>query len=962
MKTLSTFLIITFLFNINLFSQEKFQYISPVKNSKLVSLSSTIILGSKDKIDFSTVAAKKIIVTGSKSGIHKGKVKLANDSKTIIFIPSSKFAPNEKVSVDISSGIKTTKEKELAPVSFHFTTTPLSKPIAINPLSIISEDVPYRNLTNNIPSYNFKKSESNLDTLPSDFPMITIDSVDNPAPGKIFMANFLGPDSIGSFLMIVNDDGSIEKYKRLDNYSFDFRVQPNGYLSYADVIELNGGIGSTRWIVMDTTFTPVDTFQCGNGYEADIHEFRLLPNGHGLMFAYDAEPVDMSLIVDGGNPNATVYGTILQEVDTDNNVIFQWRSWDYIPITESYANLTRATIDYMHTNAADVDQDGNYLISAHTLSQIIKIDRATGNVIWKLGGKSNQFMFMNENEANAPTYFSYQHNITVLPNGDVTLFDNGSQHSPPYSRGVEYQLDEQNKIATLVWEYRHSPDIFAAAMGNVQRLPNGNSLIGWGIASLNGSPALTEVHPDGSVAFELSLPMGITSYRSFRFPWTSQLPQKTNTQYEILQGNTYTFDDPGDTTGITIKFNQLNAFIYNSVTATVFGTAPANTDFTGDAPKVAKQYFNLTASAISSFEGEVTLEMQYFSSVTEPANRIVYLRAKDSSYYKPLPTSYDSSKNEITFTTTGFGDFAFCKPLSVDSAYSPIPIEPVDEEIVNVEDSVQLMWGTRGIVSNCSLQVSLDSLFTNLIVDQTLSSTSFQIGNLNNNSRYFWRVSTTNSAGESEWSDPSSFVTSSPFINVSYPNGSDTLYADSTYIIRWDDNLQDMVRIELIKNGTVASIIADSVLSETNAYKWEVPSSVAEDSTYKIKITDINNENLSDLSDNTFSINGGVVGVNDNNNAVKEYRLFQNYPNPFNPSTVIEFALPAQSNVTISVFNIIGQKVAVLFKGTENAGNHSVTWNAQNLSSGVYFYKIDAVGINNKNNSFTSFKKAILIK
>ena len=60
-----------------------------------------------------------------------------------------------------------------------------------------------------------------------------------------------------------------------------------------------------------------------------------------------------------------------------------------------------------------------------------------------------------------------------------------------------------------------------------------------------------------------------------------------------------------------------------------------------------------------------------------------------------------------------------------------------------------------------------------------------------------------------------------------------------------------MVRIELIKNGTVASIIADSVLSETNAYKWEVPSSVAEDSTYKIKITDINNENLSDLSDNT---------------------------------------------------------------------------------------------------------------
>ena len=115
------------------------------------------------------------------------------------------------------------------------------------------------------------------------------------------------------------------------------------------------------------------------------------------------------------------------------------------------------------------------------------------------------------------------------------------------------------------------------------------------------------------------------------------------------------------------------------------------------------------------------------------------------------------------------------------------------------------------------------------------------------------------------------------------------------------------------------------------------------------------------MSDNTFSIKGGVVGVNENNNFVKEYKLFQNYPNPFNPSTVIEYALPAQSNVTISVFNIIGQRVSVLFNGTESAGNHSVIWNAQNLSSGVYFYKIEAVGIN-KNNSFTSFKKAILIK
>ena len=140
-----------------------------------------------------------------------------------------------------------------------------------------------------------------------------------------------------------------------------------------------------------------------------------------------------------------------------------------------------------------------------------------------------------------------------------------------------------------------------------------------------------------------------------------------------------------------------------------------------------------------------------------------------------------------------------------------------------------------------------------------------------------------------------------------------------------------------------------------------VPSSLDGDSTYKIKIIDVADENLFDISDNTFIINNGVVDVNENNSVVKEYKLFQNYPNPFNPSTVIEYALPVESNVTISVFNTIGQRVAVLLKGTQGAGNHSITWNAQSLSSGVYFYKIKAAGINSKKN-FTSFKKAILIK
>ena len=86
-----------------------------------------------------------------------------------------------------------------------------------------------------------------------------------------------------------------------------------------------------------------------------------------------------------------------------------------------------------------------------------------------------------------------------------------------------------------------------------------------------------------------------------------------------------------------------------------------------------------------------------------------------------------------------------------------------------------------------------------------------------------------------------------------------------------------------------------------------------------------------------------------------KYALLQNYPNPFNPSTVIEFALPTSGNVSLKVFNSIGEEVAELVNGEMNVGLHSVNFNANNLSSGIYFYRISA-------GSFIKTNKMILIK
>jgi hypothetical protein len=235
-----------------------------------------------------------------------------------------------------------------------------------------------------------------------------------------------------------------------------------------------------------------------------VHDLQLLDNGHALLHSYVPIPADLSPY--GGPANGEVIDSIIQEQDSAKNVVFEWHGSDYIPFSDTYQGLTGSPVDYLHTNALELDHDGNLLVSCRSLSQILKINRQTGSLIWRLGGRNSDFTFTND------TGFSFQHDIRRLANGHITLFDNGNQHRPPFSRAVEYQIDEVGKTATLVWQFQQTPSTFAPFMGNIQRLSNGNSLIGWGAL-----PRVTEVKPDGTKAFELAL--GAISYRAFRFAW-----------------------------------------------------------------------------------------------------------------------------------------------------------------------------------------------------------------------------------------------------------------------------------------------------------------------------------------------------------------------------------------------------------------------------------------------------------
>jgi hypothetical protein len=90
------------------------------------------------------------------------------------------------------------------------------------------------------------------------------------------------------------------------------------------------------------------------------------------------------------------------------------------------------------------------------------------------------------------------------------------------------------------------------------------------------------------------------------------------------------------------------------------------------------------------------------------------------------------------------------------------------------------------------------------------------------------------------------------------------------------------------------------------------------------------------------------------------FSLSQNYPNPFNPATTLSFGLPVESEITLAIYNSVGELVNVVAKGIYQAGNHSLNFNATNLTSGVYYYSLKAVGTNG--NEFVKTAKMLLMK
>jgi hypothetical protein len=331
------------------------------------------------------------------------------------------------------------------------------------------------------------------------------------APGYVFVSP-RGPSQRGP--LIVDNQGSPIWFSPRGYDAFNFRVQQYHGKPVVTWWEgsVIGGYGEGEGVIMDSSYRELRRVRAGNGYSADLHELLLTANGTALLTAYNIVDADLTPV--GGPKAGPVLDSIVQEIDlSSGKVLLEWHSLANVPLTESRLAIpTGGPFDYFHVNSIDVAPDGNLIVSARNTCAVYKLDRHTGRVIWRLGGSRSDF------QMGAGTTFAWQHDARMRPDGTLTIFDDGSAPQvESQSRGIVLALDTRKLQATLAHQYVHPDPLLAVAMGNMQTLPNGDLLVGWGTVS-----SVSEFGADGTLRFDAQLPDGVQTYRAFRFPWTAQ--------------------------------------------------------------------------------------------------------------------------------------------------------------------------------------------------------------------------------------------------------------------------------------------------------------------------------------------------------------------------------------------------------------------------------------------------------
>jgi hypothetical protein len=452
---------------------------------------------------------RSVQVTGQTSGGHSGRLRSYSHHRGASFLPDQPLSQGESVSVEI-------RIKGRRPVRFSFTVATLGAKLPILNLPATQPDkldhfVSEPNLTPPKITVNrsSKKARGHGDVMLTPLPSPVV----HPDSNNTVTIKPVGPGGP----MISDTAGNLVWFRQLapPEVAANLRLQKfNGrkVLTWWEGTVTVGAFGLGGGVIANHAYNVIRVVHAGNGYPMDLHEFELTPDGDALFTIY--QPVLVHL---PGTPDGTLsplLDSIVQEVDVRTGlVVWEWHSYGHIPLESSQATpQNSATFDAFHINAIQALSKQRVLISARDTSAVYNVDRASGRILWTLGGKASSFRL------GSGAQFYFQHDAHMLSNGRIAMFDDGAGPPMlnPFSRGLILQLNSRRHTATLVRQFARSSTTSAQSEGSLQRLPGGNVFVGYG-----SEPFFSEFSSRGKLLLDASLPADDGTYRTFRFPWSA---------------------------------------------------------------------------------------------------------------------------------------------------------------------------------------------------------------------------------------------------------------------------------------------------------------------------------------------------------------------------------------------------------------------------------------------------------
>ena len=445
-------------------------------------------------------AISDVEATGSSSGKHGGKLRAYSQGDGASFVPSDPFTQGESVTVrgKVKSGAHT------VPFAYHFV--------------VATQDVLARSAPNP-PSgkdYNEKQHFHSAPGLEPPAVEVTARATQG-TPGDIFTAPYSGPGPPGP--MIFDESGNLVWFDPLPKNivaATNLQVQQldgKPVLTWWQGYIPKQGFGEGEEIIDNTSYQQIGRVHAGNGYKADLHDFKLTADNTALLTVFN--PIDCNLSSDAGPTGGAVTDSVFEEIDLRTGLVRrEWHSIDHVPLSASYSSSTHASkewpFDYFHVNSIDPSANGTTLISSRNTWSLYELNTTTGQIQSTIGGHRSSVK-MGEG-----THTAYQHDATTLPNGEISVFDNGSVPKVhPQSRGIVLSSTRRAASTTLVSQFEHSPALTSDSQGNIQQLEDEDIFVGWG-----SEPYFSEYSSSGQLLFDAHLHGSYESYRSYKFAWT----------------------------------------------------------------------------------------------------------------------------------------------------------------------------------------------------------------------------------------------------------------------------------------------------------------------------------------------------------------------------------------------------------------------------------------------------------